>query len=83
MVHLIDKAILVLFPVAWLFYTPILSPFYQYWTLWGISLTQLALAGSEAIHNWQRAKAKSLHADAPGIPPGTFFAPVLGRWNVQ
>lgn len=78
-----DKAILALFPVAWFFYARVLNPSHQYWTLWGIGLLQLALAGLEAIHFRQRAKAKSLHADAPGQPPGTLFAPVWGRLNAQ
>ena len=74
-----DKTILALFPVAWLFYFPILSPQSQYWTLYGIGLTQLALASREAYRQWQVTKANSSRADAPEEPPRSLFAPVRGE----
>lgn len=77
-----DKAILALFPLAWLFYTPLVGGEIQYWTLWGIGLAQLMLAGHEALHMWQRAKGHSSRADAPrDDPPRSFFAPAQGEAN--
>lgn len=73
-----DRVILALFPVAWLLYGPVLTRF-EYWTLYGIGLAQLAIAGWEGVHNWQRTKANSSHADAPGDFSGMMFAPVQGR----
>lgn len=74
-----DKAILILFPNAWLFYFPVTTPANQFWTLWGIGLAQLALAGLEAVHEGRQAKANSSQADAPDKFSGYFFAPVLWR----
>lgn len=70
-----DRAIIGLFVPAWLLYAPILPPTPQFWALWGIGLAQLALAGHEALYLWQRAAGQMSRADAPGKPPGSFFAP--------
>lgn len=75
-----DKGILALFPLAWLFYTPLVGGDFQYWTLWGIGLVQLALAGQEALHHWQRARGHAPRVDARGDdPPRSLFAPALGE----
>ncbi len=77
-----DRGILALFPVAWWLYTPVLPPLVQYWVLWGIGLAQLALAGLEGLHSWQRSNGQTPRAAAPGEPPGFRFATAQGRWNV-
>jgi hypothetical protein len=77
-----DKAILVLFPSAWLFYFPVTTPTNQFWTLWGIGLAQLALAGLEALHEGRGTVGQPSRADAPGKFPGILFAPVKGMVNV-
>ncbi len=74
-----DRVILALFPVMWLNYFPILSTTPQCWTLWGIGLIQLGLAGHEAFHQWRKTRANSSLADAPEHPSGTLFAPVRGE----
>lgn len=78
-----DKGVLVLYPPTWLLYSPLIGGQPQYWTLWGIGLLQLALAGHEALHLWQRARGHAPRADAHrDIPPRSFFAPALGEANV-
>lgn len=74
-----DKRILALFPLAWLFYAPVVEPQLQFWVLWGIGLAQLALAGHEALHLWQRANGHELRAHNES-PHGLEFA-VAGRWH--
>lgn len=73
-----DKVILVLFPVAWLFYTPLVGGDFQYWTLWGIGLLQLALAGHEAFYSTLRAVGQKLRANDER-PTGLEFAAWSGK----
>lgn len=68
-----DRAILALFPLAWLFYLPVAAPRTTYWTLYGIGLAQLALAGWEALHLSRGRMANKSRADDAG-PPGLTFA---------
>lgn len=68
-----DRGILALFPLAWLFYAPIVGAQLQYWTLYGIGLAQLMLAGQEAFPLLRGRMAKKSRAEDAG-PPGLTFA---------
>lgn len=74
-----DKAILALFPAVWIFYAPVTDGRSQYWTLYGIGLVQLALAGWEAFYLRLQGNGQTPRADAPDIPPGSLFAPARGE----
>lgn len=67
-----DKAILAIFPVAWLLYTPVLEPTLQFWVLWSLSLGQLILAGLEGFHLHLAGNGQTLRA-ADERPPGLEF----------
>ncbi len=61
-----DRAILALFPVAWIFYFPVVDGQKQFWTLWGLGLLQLIAAGLEALTLWQAKRgANPFRADSP------------------
>lgn len=67
-----DRAVLAVFPAAWLFYVLPMADFTRYWTLYGLALAQLLLAGWEAFNpRLARLTANNLHSEPPGIPPGT------------
>lgn len=68
-----DRAIIALFPLAWLFYAPVVDAWLQYWTLYGIGLAQLMLAGWEALTPLLRTIGQSPRADDER-PPGLRFA---------
>lgn len=67
-----DRAILAIFPVAWVFYAPILNDYYQYRVLWGLSMAQLALAGWESLHLMFAGNGQTPRA-ADERPPGLRF----------
>lgn len=63
-----DRTVIAIFPVAWIFYLRPLDPFYEYWTLWSLALTQLLLAGWEALNPWlAEHMAKLLRAETTDI----------------
>lgn len=76
-----DRAILTLFPLVWLFYAPVVDPQTQYWTLWSLSMAQLALAWLEPLYDRRGLSANMPRADAAERPPPRldFRAPVRGR----
>lgn len=51
-----DRAVLAIFPVAWIFYVLPISPFAEYWALYYLALAQFALAGWESLHPWLRQR---------------------------
>jgi hypothetical protein len=44
-----DASVLTLFPIMWLVHAMNIDPYYRWWTLWGLALAQLLLAGAEAL----------------------------------
>lgn len=52
-----DRAILAMFPLAWVFYAGLFSDHLRYWALWLIAAAQFLLAGWEALSNTRTANA--------------------------
>lgn len=55
-----DRAVLAIFPVAWLFYVVPIDPYGRYWALYILALAQFALASWEVLHPWLLRQAAKL-----------------------
>lgn len=58
-----DRIILLIFPICWGLYVADIDPFYKWYALWGLSITQFLTAGVEAFLSYRR------DAEAAASPP--------------
>lgn len=72
-----DRAVILLFPIAWFFYIAEVSDLHRYWVLYGIQLAQFLTAGADSLVRFYRSRAVS---DTPGNPPfGASYRLAWGR----
>lgn len=63
-----DRIIVFIFLLlVWPLYVLNIGDFYKWWALWGLTIIQFLLAGSEAYHSWREAKRADSITE-PDIP---------------